>query len=893
MSAHDPPPLLEGLLRRVLPEDALGDLAEGFRRRAAKDGIPTARWWYRREAFRFLIRWPLAAHAHPSPATRLDMMGQDLRFALRTMARRPGFTGVILLTLALGVGANTTIFSLVNAVFLRPLPAVERPERVVELYGSGGPDQDAGSFSGYLPLSWPNLRDVRDQSATLDGLYAYTIWPTSLVSESTAERVFTAFVTSNYFDVLGARPGLGRGFAPEEGVAGGGSPVAVLSHGFWTQRFGADPDILGRTLTLNTRTYTVVGVAPEGFRGTSSLFGPDLWVPLPMIQDVPVWGAYRENRAVRMFFAGARLAEERSLQSATAELDGIGATLADTYPDEVRERTIVPVPLEEAAVTPNIRGSLLGASAVLLVMVGLLLVIACINVANLLLARALGRRREMAIRTSVGAGRGRLAAQLATESLLLFGLGGGLGLIFSMQVQRLLSGWEMPLFFGFGVSLDLGLEARVLAFTAAITLMCALVFGLLPAWRTSRSDVASELRDGDARSGSARARVLRGGLVVAQVALSLVALVGAGLFARSLQESRAIDPGFDPVGLALVSVDLGAQRYSEDEGRDFYLRAVEEIEALPGIESAAVGEYRPLTPSGLTRVLRQGESDDEQEAGHLSRVSSVSSSYFETMGIPISRGRGLQPSDDGGGPQVAVVNQRMADLLWPGEDPLGRRLRVSLEEGVVEVVGVVPTGKYGDLTEDPLAALYRPLPQRDPASATLFVRGDEDVPGTLPAVRRTVQSLDPSLPLFDVEPAEALLDRALWSARAIALLLGGFGLVGMLLATLGIYGVVSMSVRERTREVGLRIALGSSARDVLGLVLGRILALAVLGSIIGLAGAALLTRSVDAMLVGVDASDPLVFGSVVLLLMGVAAAAAWVPARRATRVDPVVALRSD
>lgn len=902
-AAPTPPALAAALLRRLLPEDALGDLEEAFARRAERDGPRAARAWYRREALRFLLLWPAlrprdgplaGASSGRGPAgRRLDALAQDLRFAARSLTRRPGFTAVVVLTLALGIGANATIFSLVNGVFLRPVPGVRDPGGIVEIFGSSSRDANAGGFRGYLPMSWPTLRDVRERASTLEDVYVYTIFPASLVAGNEPERVMAGYVSGSFFDLLGVRPALGRTFAPEEGEAGGGAPVAVLSHGFWERRFGGEPDVVGRTVTLNTRPYTVIGVAPERFRGTSTLFGPDLWAPLPMIADIPVWGPLWENRSVRMFFAGARLEAGRSLAEARAELEAIGARIAETYPDEVRERSIEAVPLSEAAVSPNMRGALLGAGTVLLAMVTLLLAIACINVANLLLGQALGRRREMAIRRSVGAGRGRLAAQLATESVVLFGLGGALGVALSLQAQRILAGLRMPIFFGFEVSLDVRPDARVLAFAAAVTLTCALLFGMLPAWRAARGDVSSELREGDVRAGRSASGWLRGGLVVAQVALSLVALVGAGLFARSLQAARSADPGFEPAGLAMVSVDLGAQRYGAEEGRLYYRRAVDRLESVPGVASAAVGELRPLTAGPLRRVLHEDEPRDDPSLGHMVRTGSVSPGYFATMDIPLVQGRGFLPSDDEEAPDVAVVNRRLVELFWPDGDPLGRRLQIGLEAEAVEVVGVVPTGKYGDLAEDPQPALYRPVAQLYPPTATLFVRGRDGAPPPLPAARRAVQDLDAALPLFDVEPAEALLGRALWEDRAVALLLGVFGLVGMLLAAVGIYGVVAASVRERTREMGLRIALGARSGSVLALVLGRVLALSLAGSILGLAAAALLTRPLGSLLYGVGVADPLTFGGVAALLLAVALAAGYLPARRATRVDPMVALRSD
>lgn len=893
MTGDRPPRSFEALVQYLLPEDVAGDLAEGFAQRSGQSGPKGARWWYRREVMRCLLHLPSVRRPTPSPRNRApDMVLQDLRFALRTLVRRPGFASVVIVTLALGLGATATIFSLMNTLFLRPVPGVESAEGVVELYGTGA-DANAGAFGGYLPMSWPTIRDVGDQTETLSDIYVYSLWPTSLETEGEAERVMAGFVSANYFDLLGTRPALGRGFASDEGVAGDGSPVAVLSHRFWMNRLGGDAEVIGTSVVVNTRSYTVVGVAPEGFLGTSNVFGPDFWVPLPMIRDVPTWGELWENRAVRMFFAGGRIAEGRRLAEVEAELAAIGGRLADTYPDEVRDRVIVPVPLAQATIFPGVRGPLLGAGVVLSAVVMLLLVIACINVANLLLARGLGRTREMAIRTAVGAGRGRLAAQLALESAVLFGLGGGLGLCLSVAAQRTLSGMEIPLLFGANVSLDVGTDLRVIGFASAITLCCALAFGMFPAWRASHGEVTDALREGSQGSGrSGPGRWLRNGLIVAQVAFSLVALIGAALFARSLEAARSVDPGFEYERLGMISVDLGAQRYDEDEGRAYYRRAVEAIAALPGVSSAAVGELRPLTPSGLRRVLRESDAPTDAAAGQMVRTGSVSPDYFESMGIPIVQGRTFLPSDDAGSPPVAVVNRRFGELFWPGESPVGRRIRIGLEDGVAEIVGVVPTGKYDDLTEDPKPAVYRPMDQLYAPTATLFVRGSTEA-GTLAAARTALQQLDPALPLFDIEVAEALLGRALWNARALATLLAAFGLTGLLLAAIGIYGVVAHSVRERTREMGLRIALGAGPSSVLALSVRRVMGLASAGAFLGLATAAVLARPLGGLLFGVAATDPVVFGAIAGLLMTVAALASWVPARRATRIHPVQALRSE
>lgn len=883
--------LLRALLDRVLPDDLAADLREGHVRRARRSGS-AANAWYLRQAAGALWRLPLL---HPWAArTRLDMLRHDLRYAVRSLLRRPVFSGVVVLTLTLAIGATTTVFSLFETLFLRALP-VEAPERLVEVYGSAEVDGNLGAFgAGYLPVSQPNLQDALERTSTLQGGYAYSQMDASLQVGEQAERGPVQFVSASYFDVLGVRPALGRGFRPEEDVPG--HRVAVLSHGFWRTRLGADPDVIGTTVRVNTTPYTVVGVAPEAFRGTAVSARPHLWTPLPNMADVPFWGAYWDNRSARIFFGAGRLAEGRSLADARAELERIGAELAAEHPDLNTGQGLQVVSMDEGALNPNLRGAFLGATLVLLSIAAVVLLIACLNVANLLLGRALTRRREMAIRASVGANRQRLLAQVLTESLVLFGAGGLGGILLAVVAQGALSTVEPPLLSG--QSLDLALEPSVLLFTCGVTVAAGLLFGLMPAVHGSRFDVAGDLRDDNRTTGSVGGWGRRA-LVVGQMALSVVALIGAGLFLRGLAEARQVDLGFRPAGLGVLSVDLGAGGYGPEEGRTFQRELQRRLEASTEVAAVALAEHAPLEASVLL-PLAEGSADFlDPEQRRYARVTPATPSWAAVAGVPISTGRWIDERDGPDAAPVVVMNRAAADLFWPGEDPVGRSLLLGPDGRSATVVGTTPTGRYVSLTEEPQPVVYIPFEQAEALSTTVFVRAAPGEPPPLDAARRTVSALDPAIPVFDVETATAAVDRALWTTRAISGILGAFGLVGLLLAGVGVYGVVSHSVRARRREMGLRMALGAQRARVLREVLRQALGMVVAGTVVGLALAAGVALaggrggSLEEQLHGVPATDPLTYSSVAAVLLTVAVAAAAIPAVRATRVDPAITLKGE
>lgn len=886
-----PPRFTATLLEAVLPpaeaEPILGDLEEAFHALAASRGVRTARRWYRGQALRYLLRLsPTRARAVMGDILGNDMT-RDLRFALRRLIARPGLTVVVLATLALGIGANVTVFSVVDSILLRALP-IEDPESVVQIYGSSDRDGNAGGmFQGFLPVSYPNFEDVRDAATSVDGIFVHSMWPVSVSFGEEAERVEGLYVSASYFDVLGVQPALGRTFRPEEDRQPGADAVVVLRHGYWMRQFGGDPGIVGRTITVNARSLEVIGVAPPGFRGTNSTLQPDLFVPVSMIGDVPPWGPMWDQRGLRFFNMGARIAAGRTMADVAGEFDALATRLAETYPETNRNRGLQVLPQSAASVDPN-QGTLFGRTgAVLLIMASLVLLIACMNVANLLLTQALSRTGELAVRTSLGATKTRLMRELAMESGLLFVGGAGLGTLAAGSILGLLDGTRPPAFQG--GALEVGLDPRVLVFTGVVTFVCMAAFGLIPSIRAASQPAAQALRT--RRSGSSSSRSVREVLVLGQIALSVVSLAAAGAFLRSVRAAQAIDPGFAIEGVGMLDVDLAAQGLDAEERRVFYGRMIETAASLPDVTMAAVGGERPLAPAPLRRVTRVDEDREDPGTGHYVRFEPVSSDFFEALGVAIQRGRAVEIGDRLDTRLVGVANARLSELLWEDRDPLGQRVVASLVDDPIEVVGVAGNAKAVSLSEEPQPILYVPLEQHQPPTGTLFVRlGDA---GNLETVRRAVQELDPTLPLFGVNTVEEVVAEDLWTNRMTARVLGMFGLAGLLLAGVGIYGVVAFTVRERTREMGLRLALGAGQRQVLVSAVARVLVISGAGALLGIAAATMTLGAFDGILVGVNGSNPLPHVAVAAGLLLVALCAAYLPARRATSVDPMVVLRSE
>ena len=818
----------------------------------------------------------------------------DLKFGVRLLAKTPAFTVVAALSLALGIGANTTIFTLVNAVLLNPLP-VEDPSQLVSIWTTDERNQSNQAAFGFLQTSPMNFRDLRDKNEVFSGITGHVGVPLNITGGTgQPEQVFGELVTGNFFSVLGARPQIGRGFLADEDQTPGAKLVAVLGYGEWQKRYGGDPTIVGRTINLNGNSFTVVGVMPQGFKGTNAIGAPALWVPYMTYQQTTN-GFFRElaepnNRRGLVFNMTGRLKPGVSVQQAEANLKTIARQLEQEYPNENQGRSVTLVPLAQATINPGFRDNIVKAGGVLMTIVGLVLLIACANVANLLLARAAARQKEIAVRLSLGAGRGRLIMQLLTEGTLLALLGGAAGLLLAYWAQGLLWSFRPP--FLAADAIDLQPDMRVLLFTLAVSVATGMIFGLAPAIQASRPDLVVELKDKtSAPSGSNRLFSLRNVLVSAQVALSLVALIGAGLFLRSLQNAQQISPGFDAEHLAVLSFDLGAQGYTEERGRQFQQRVLERAAAVPGVQSASVASTVPLFAGGFARtVFLEGQDASDRRAGRLVQISVVGSQYLETVGIPLLRGRTLTERDQPNTPNAVVINETMAKRFWPDQDAIGRRFKFFGQDFFNEVVGIAKDSKYNFIGEEETPFIYQATTQVYQPQLSLFLKAAQPQ-AVLGTVRGEVQQLDRNLPLTGVFTLHEIFDQALWAPRMAASLLATFAGLSLVLSVIGIYGVMAYSVSQRTRELGIRMALGASRGDVLRLVIFQGLRLTLMGVVIGLAASFAITRLVVSLLYSVSATDLVTFTVVPLLLSGAALAASYLPARRATRIDPMVALR--
>jgi macrolide transport system ATP-binding/permease protein len=852
------------------------------------------------ESFSAEIRAALASPAARSaPDAGLAESGplfgglrEDLRYAARLLVKSPLFTLAAVASLGLGVGANTTIFSLVNEVLLHPLP-VHEPSRLVSVFTTDAKNRER--FQGFMATSYPNFRDYREQADNVfSGVAATVFAPLSLTSGGTPEQVFGEMVTGNYFDVLGVRAAVGQtfSFTAAEDQQLGAHSVVVLSDGLWKRRFGANPSLVGSAIELNRQRYTVLGVAAPRFRGVNALGGPALWLPVSARKQV-LTGFVAENfdeRRALLFNVLARLKPGVTARQADAALGTIAAGLEKAHPQDNDSRSATLTPL--TGLNPEFRRDVSLAGAVLMGVVALVLLIACANVANLLLARAAGRRREIAIRISLGASRGRLIRQLLTESALLGLLAGVAGLVIARVSQDVL--WSLRPPFLQADDLDLGLSRTVLAFTMLVSLLTGLLFGLVPALQLSRPQLVDHLKDRTNRpSGYGHLFALRNVLVMAQVALSLVTLVGAGLFLRSLQNAQRTDPGFDTTHLMLLSFDTGAEGYSGESSVAFERSVLDRVQALPMVKGAVLASTG-LFGGGLSRtVFPEGVDPNDRRNGRLTPLNQVGPGYFETVGIPIVRGRALTDADRAETPMAAVVNETMARRLWPDQEAVGKRFRCFGQAWIIEVVGVARDAKYVTIGEDPQPFFYLPLSQHPAAAVTLHVRTAGDPAAAVGTVRAQVQSLDARMPITNVLTIRELFDQVLWAPRMSASLLGAFAALALLLAAIGVHGVVSYSVAERTQEFGIRMAMGARPVDMLKMVMRQTMLTAAIGAGIALFVAYAATRGLGNLLIGVPAGDPVTFGGTLAVILGAALAASAWPAWRASRIDPLVALRYD
>jgi predicted permease len=804
----------------------------------------------------------------------------DIRYGLRNFLKRPGFTAIAIVTLALGIGANTAIFSLVNTVLLRPLP-VSEPEQLTEVYGTLHKGAD------YTIQSYLNYKDYRDRNDVFSGLIAYRFAPLSVSHDGRNERLWGYLVSGNYFEVLGIQPARGRWFAPEEDKTPGTHPVAVITYACWEKRFASDPNIVGHAISLNGHVFTVVGVAPRGFSGTEVAYGAEFFVPMMMAKEIQPGSGWLESRDADNLFVVGRLKRGVTTAQAESALVAITLQLAREYPRENEGRGVRL--LTPGLFIPDIRNSVISFSGVLMGVVGLVLLLACVNLANLLLARATERRKELAIRLSLGASRGRIVRQLITESVLLSLAGGLGGLLLATWINSLVASIKLPT--DIALVFDLRLDWRVLLFALVVSLATGIIFSLLPALQSSRPELVPALKDEVSMGGFRRSR-LRNSLVIVQVALSLVLLVCAGLVVRSLQVASRTRPGFNPENAVALSFDLGLQGYTEEKGRAFQRQLIERSRSLPGVRSVALTSTVPLTLDySYSSIYVEGQAFSGNSNLPMAVPNEITPGYFQTMEIAL-RGRDFNERDDKEESRVAIINESFARRLFPGQEAIGRRFNFSGPENPYwEVIGVAADGKYNSLGEDQKMAFYRPLLRDYSTNATLVARTKGDSGAVLGALRGEVQRLDSTLPLYEVHTLSEHMNVPLFPFRMAATVLGSFGVLAILLAAIGIYGVMSYVVAGRTREIGVRMALGAARRDVLLLIIRQGMILAFMGLGIGLLIAFGVAQLLAKLLSGVSAVDPLTFTGVSLLLALVAGLACYIPARRATKVDPLVALR--
>jgi predicted permease len=818
----------------------------------------------------------------------MDTLWQDLRYSARMLMKQPGFTIIAVVTLALGIGANTAIFSLVDRLLVRQLP-VHEPERLVNVLGRDGKGGEDTSFS------YPIYSDYRDQNDVFDGLLAFSETSLNMSDGGQAERLTGVLVSGNYFEVLGVTAALGRTFLPDEARTPGTHPVAVLSYGLWQRRFAADPAIVGRTMTLNTFNFTVIGIAPAEFRGVRRGLSPDVYLPIQMIAQAWPTRSPRDltNRGFSWLNVMGRLKPGLNRLRGQEAMSALSSRIEKTYPGF----TWPLIGLEDGSQGEtgeifNLRTPL----KLLLATVALVLLIACVNIANLLLARAQTRARELAVRLALGASRRRIIQQMLTESLLLSVLGGLFGLVLALWLTSVLAAYSPPTGGSAPPLLDAALDWRVLVFTTVLSLMTSLVFGLIPAWQSSKPNLTTTLKEetGTNSTGGGRTR-LRRLLVSAQIALSLIVLVCAGLCIRSLQKLQNIDAGFEAAKVLVMGLNLSLNGYRAEQGQQFYANLLQRVTALPGVEAASFGRIVPLGGGGMRTSLNIENYTPTDSKPINFDMNVVGPYYCSTLKLPLVAGRDFTTNDNANAPPVVIINEAAARTYWANQDPIGKRLIFHAPGGrqpqAHEIIGVVKNSRYRSVTENHRPALMLPAWQSYTPDLSLHLRSAGDPVPLIEFVRSEVKALDPQLPLTSIRTLEEQRSNSLYSERVTALLLSAFGGLALLLAALGVYGVMSYAVTQRTREIGIRMALGAQTGDVLKLLLRQGGWLVVAGVAVGIGGALMATRWVKSFLYDVSATDPLTFITVTLLLIVAAMLACFIPARRAAKVDPLVALR--
>jgi putative ABC transport system permease protein len=802
-----------------------------------------------------------------------DEMIQDLRYAIRMLVKNPGFTLIAILTLALGTGANTVIFGIVDAVLLRPLPFKE-PDRLVTVW-----ETNAAKGQNHGIVGGANFTDWKNQNDVFESLVAYMSWNYNLTGDQEPQRLTAAVVSAGFFQMLGSEAALGRVLLPEEDQEAN-EQVVVLSHGLWQSRFGSDREIIGRAITLNGFPHTVVGVMSADFDFPDNK--TEIWRPMAMTRQSA------ENREGKWLRVVGRLSPGISIQQASAAMNTIAGRLADLYPKTNDGWGVNLVPLHEELVGKSRRllWTLFGA-------VFFVLLIACVNVANLLLGRAASRQKENAVRAALGAGRSRLLRQFLVESLLLAVLGGAIGLAIAF--------WSLDAMIALVPDIPAlakaTIDGRVLGFTLLLLIVTTLLFGLAPAWQASKPDLNETLKEGGQTTTGAGNRRLHSALVVAEVAVGVVLLIGAGLMVRSFLMLQSVEPGFDSNNVLTTRIMLPANKYRENhQSIAFFQNALERIKSVPGVVTAGAIQDLPLRRNAMNHEFSiEGRLPGSSAAPQEAAYRAVTGDYFRTMGIPLVAGRGFTDKEDLQTTPIVVINETMARRFWPGEDPLGKRIRFGgPNDPAYTIVGIAGDVKHKGLADDEIAAIYQPFTQKRfewLRWMTIVIRTRVTPLSLIPDIRGRVAEVDPAQPLYDIITMERLMAESIARPRMSTYLFGLFALLALTLATVGLYGVMSNAVTQRVHEIGLRMALGAEVRDVLTLIIGKGLRLTLLGIVIGVAGALALTRVLNNLLFNVSPTDPFTFIAVIGLLVAVGTVACYVPARRAARVDPLAALR--
>jgi predicted permease len=817
---------------------------------------------------------------------------KDIQYALRTLTKNPGFAIIGIVTLALGMAANTTLFSVINGFLLRPLP-VPHPEQITVFA------LQQSSLPGDRRFSYPDYEDLRDQADSFSDVLAYRVTLASVTVDQKNDHCIISRVSSNYFSSLGLKPAYGRLLLPTEGRTPGADPIMVLGYSYWRQRFGGDPHIAGKKVEVNGNPFTVVGVAPPEFHGTYSVLDMAAYVPFSAESgedpDNPIQKIWA-SRGSRTLTLMGRLKPGVTIKQAEATLNVVSNRIAQAHPDTEKGLTVLVFPEKLARPDPDPENPIPAAAIAFMTLAGLVLLVACFNIANVLLVRATVRQREMAIRAALGAGQGRLVRQYLTESLLLSFLGGGAGLILGTWAASFLGslrlGTDLP------VQFDFHPDGRVYLFSLAAVLLTGLVVGTMPALRAARTNVITVLHEGGRGSSSGpRRQLARNSLVAAQVAGSLVLLIVAGLFIRSLGKAQEIELGFNPDHVLNLSVDVEQVGYKEPRGREFFREIESRIQAMPGVASVAQAFTIPLGYiSSDDRIWIESHPLEAGQQPAEIGYNTISPTYLDTLQIPLLRGRRFTEADGEKAPAVAIINQNMAKKFWPNEDALGKRFSTKGPKGpFIEVVGVVQDGKYQNIGEDPQPYFYEPLDQSYNSLRTIHVRTSVPPETLALQLESQIHDLAPDLPITQVQTMRESLQGAngFFFFRFGAQLASTMGFLGLILAVVGIYSVVSYAAAQRTQEIGIRIAMGATSRDILKMVLRQGLSVVGIGLALGLIIALAGTRVISGLFMGVKPTDPLTFTVVLLMLTAIAVFACWIPARRATRIDPLVALRHE